>query len=246
VARLPVPTRADASSWRVESVAVLDERAINVGGVPARVYQPAEARGLLLLGHRGTLSKDDSRCIELARRYAAGTGLAVVCIDAPAHGERSPNTGDPREDFEAVVAMATGPQDVTVPDWQSVCDELRTIGEPLAYVGFSMGAMMGIPVAASLRTIGAAVFWAAGLPPASPANGQPSSFIDAAARLGHSEVLMVNTTDDAIFPSDAAFDLFRAITARQKRLSFWPGDHDTEPDEALDMSIAFVNRYTSE
>jgi dienelactone hydrolase len=224
---------------------VLDERAINVGGVPARVYQPRETGGLLLLGHRGTKSKDDSRCIELARRYASGTGLTVVCIDAPAHGERSPNTGDPKEDFEVLVAMATGPQDVTVPDWQSVCEELRTIGEPLAYVGFSMGSMMGLPVVASLPTVKAAVFWAAGLPPASPAGAQPNSFVDAAARLGHSEVLMVNTTEDAIFPSDKALDLFRAITARQKRLLFWPGDHDTEPDEAIGMSIAFVNRYTS-
>jgi pimeloyl-ACP methyl ester carboxylesterase len=224
---------------------VLDERAINVGGVPARVYEPPEARGLLLLGHRGTLSKDDSRCIELARRYAEGTGLAVVCIDAPAHGERSPNTGDPRKDFEVLVALATGPQDVTVPDWQSVCAELRTIGDPLAYVGFSMGAMMGVAVAASLRSVKAAVFWAAGLPPASPVKGQPSSFLEAAARLGHSEVLMVNTTEDATFSTDAAFGLFRAITARQKRLLFWPGDHDNEPDEALEISTAFINRYTS-
>jgi dienelactone hydrolase len=182
--------------------------------------------------------------VELARRYADETGLAVVCIDAPAHGDRSPNTGDPKRDLQAVIATATGPQDVTVSDWLLVCAELRTIGEPVAYVGFSMGAMMGVAVTASLPTVKAAVFWAAGLPPEPLVEGRPSTFLEAAARLGHSQVLMVNTTEDQTFSSDAAFGLFRAITARQKRLLFWPGDHDTEPEEAVDMSTAFINRHT--
>lgn len=57
-------------------------------GVPARLYDPGGAKGLLLIGHGGGRSKDTERVVDLCRRYAAGTGLATLCIDAVDHGER--------------------------------------------------------------------------------------------------------------------------------------------------------------
>jgi hypothetical protein len=42
------------------------------------------------MGHGGGHSKDGPRFMQLARHYAAATGLAVVCIDAVDHGERRP------------------------------------------------------------------------------------------------------------------------------------------------------------
>jgi acetyl esterase/lipase len=68
-----------------------EESRIEPGGIPARVYDPGGARGLLLLGHGGgTPGKDSERFIQLCRRFAEGTGLVVVCIDAVDHGERQP------------------------------------------------------------------------------------------------------------------------------------------------------------
>jgi hypothetical protein len=69
---------------------VLAEERIETRGIPARLYLPSGAAGLLLLGHGGEKSKDSDRFVALSRLYAESTGLAVVCIDAVDHGERKP------------------------------------------------------------------------------------------------------------------------------------------------------------
>lgn len=68
------------------------EERVEPGGIPARLYDPGGARGLLLFGHGGGYSKNAGRFVRLCRRYAEGTGLSVVCIDAVDHGERRPST----------------------------------------------------------------------------------------------------------------------------------------------------------
>jgi hypothetical protein len=69
--------------------AVLEERIEN-DGIPAKLYRPLGAEGLLLLGHGGAKSKDSDRFVSLSRVFAERTGLAVVCIDTVDHGERGP------------------------------------------------------------------------------------------------------------------------------------------------------------
>lgn len=223
------------------------EERILTAGVPAKVYRPAGASGLLLLGHRGTQGKDHPRFVELGRRLAEGTGLAVVCIDAPAHGERGPATGDPDKDLEIVVSTVTGPQDVTVADWRSVSSELSAIGPPLAYMGFSMGAMMGIAVVAAIESIRAAVLWVAGLPPSPPGDqpAGPNAFVAAAEAAGRAEILMINMREDDLFGPAQATALFDLIGGRRKRMMLWPGGHDTEPEEAVDLSVQFIARHAA-
>src|SRR5437868_15282396 len=65
------------------------EERIENDGIPAKLYDPGDAPGLLLLGHGGGSSKDEERFVALGRQYADETGLAVVCIDAVGHGERA-------------------------------------------------------------------------------------------------------------------------------------------------------------
>lgn len=223
----------------------LQEARIEVGGVPARLYRPDGASGLILLGHRGTQGKDHPRFVELGRLYARGTGLAVACIDAPAHGERSPATGDPDKDFEIVVSTVTGPQDITVPDWQAVAGELTSIGPPRAYVGFSMGAMLGLAVIAAFPSIAAGVLWVAGLPPAPavPQPAEPNAFVAGAQASGRAQILMVNMAGDELMGPREALGLFELIGGERKRLVFYPGDHGTEPEEAMQLSIEFLSRH---
>lgn len=219
----------------------MNEERIEPGGVPARVYLPETAKGLLLLGHRGTQSKDHPRFVELGRRFASETGLGVVCIDAPSHGERAPSSGDTNKDLAEIVGTIGGPQDITVPDWSAVCDELRSVGPPLAYVGFSMGAMMGIAVIAALESIVCGVLWVAGLPRPDPTAEQSAqTFTDNARAAGRADVLMVNMTDDEMMGPNKALRLFGAIGGSRKQLHFHPGDHGTEPEEALETSIRFI------
>jgi hypothetical protein len=65
------------------------EERVESNGIPARLYDPGDASGLLLFGHGGAHSKDSERFVRLSRMYAEHTGLAVVCIDAVDHGKPS-------------------------------------------------------------------------------------------------------------------------------------------------------------
>ena len=136
------------------------EERVEIGGVPGRVYMHADARGLLLLGHGGGHSKDAERFVDLSRHYARRTGLAVVCIDAVDHGERKPAAAGP----EIPPRWHSNAMGQMVDDWQRTVAGLSSIGPALAYVGFSMGAIFGVPTVAAIRSITAAVFVVGGIP----------------------------------------------------------------------------------
>src|SRR5690606_38927200 len=112
-----------------------------VGDIPMQLYRPAGAEAVLLFGHGGGHSKDSPRFVRLARRFANETGLAVACIDAVDHGERrtlATGGGIP-------AGWHSGALDRMVNDWKSVATAFEAIGPAIAYVGFSMGVIFGIP-----------------------------------------------------------------------------------------------------
>ena len=82
VVREPPPV-----AWRGEQIdpaaldlitlpAVLEER-IEINGIPAKLYRPTGAQGILLLGHGGAKSKDSDRFVSLSRLYAGSRGVAL-------------------------------------------------------------------------------------------------------------------------------------------------------------------------
>ena len=218
------------------------EQRIDTGGVPAKLYDPGGASGLLLFGHGGEHSKDSERYVRLCQRYADQTGLAVVCIDAVDHGERMPmgvNAGlPPRWHSTATEQM--------VADWQRTAEGLASIGPALAYVGFSMGMIFGAPTVASTASIKAAVFVVGGIPTERWIDDPPlrATLLDAASKLARPQVLMLNMTQDQLFRSEDAHLFFDAIPGRRKRLMFWEGDHDDCPVEVIRHSVGFINEHT--
>ena len=129
-----------------------------------------------------------------------------------------------------------------VADWQTVAFGLARIGPPVAYVGFSMGAIFGIPTVAAMPSIQAAVFVAGGIPTGGGIDDEPLRplLISEAGRLSHPNILMLNKTGDSIFAMDDCSLLFDAIPGDRKRLAFSEGEHDDWPDELIDDSISFV------
>lgn len=220
------------------------ERTLDSGGVPTRVFEGA-SDDLLLFGHRGTLSKDDKWSVQWCRTLAEHVGLTVVAADAPNHGARAPQSGDPEADRRAVEQAVIAGGEQAARDWSSVIASLD-LGPAVAYVGFSMGAMHGTIVAAALPTLRAAVFGMAGVPTfaldAVRGSGSDTPHMAAARRLHQCEVLMVNTTGDDLFSVDGALTLFDAFPTGRKRLMLWEGDHSTEPPDMLEI-VGFVNRY---
>jgi pimeloyl-ACP methyl ester carboxylesterase len=218
---------------------VLAEERIETDGIPGRLYVPGGAEGLLLLGHGGGKSKDSDRFVKLSRLYAASTGLAVVCIDAVDHGERKPVAVQdqlPAEWHSNAVGQM-------VDDWAATASALSRIGPPLAYVGFSMGSIFGVPVVESQTSIKVAVFVVGGVPSTGWIRDPllRPLLLSAASKLNHSHVLMVNKTQDELFPIEGVQDLFNAIPGPDKRLMFWEGAHDDWPSEAIDETIALIN-----
>lgn len=217
---------------------VYEERIEN-GGVPARLFRPEGATGLLLLGHGGGYSKDGSRFVRLCRRYAEATGLAVVCIDAVAHGERQVEDAIPGS-LPRQWHSTNSPQ--MVRDWQTTVQALSDIGPPLAYVGFSMGALFGFPTVAAMPSIKAAVFVVSGYPDGGGIDDEPLKDLlsESATRLQHASMLMLNTTSDHIFPIEGVHQLFDATRAADKQLSFWEGEHNDWSDDMIAASESFI------
>jgi dienelactone hydrolase len=218
------------------------EERIETDEIPARVYDPGQATALLLLGHGGSHGKDIERFVNLSRRYAEATGLAVVCIDAVDHGERKPPGADanvPRGwHSNAVERMAN--------DWRITADALSSIGPPIAYVGFSMGVIFGVPAVAAIPSIRAAVFAVGGIPAGGGIDDPrlASVLLDAASKLDKTEVLMLNKNRDEVFPTDGTHALFDRIPGSKKRLMFWEGSHDDWPPEMITQSVNFITDHT--
>ena len=217
------------------------EERLEPGGVPTRLYDPGGAQGLLLLGHGGAHGKDSERFVGLCRRYAAETGLAVVCIDAVDHGERRPagplEPGLPAGWHSRAVPRMVG-------DWQRVSAALGSVGPALAYVGFSMGSIFGVPIVAALPSVRVAVFVVGGVP-ADDWVDDPALeglILDAAARLSGPEVLMLNMSRDEIIPTHGSLALFNAVPGPRKRLVFWDGHHDDWSIEAIGDTIGFISK----
>jgi pimeloyl-ACP methyl ester carboxylesterase len=212
---------------------------LEIEGIPARIYEPDGADGLLLLGHGGQGSKDEERFVALGRQYATETGLAVVCIDITGHGERQVASA-PSPTPDTIMPWILAKTEQTVADWKATAKALSSIGPPIAYVGFSMGMLLGAPTVIAIPEIKAAVFGVGGVPTAMDGG---SAVLDYAPPLGDRQVLMLNMTLDTIFSPKGALEFFGAIPGRRKRIMFWEGDHSGLPSEAIRHSIDFVNRY---
>jgi pimeloyl-ACP methyl ester carboxylesterase len=219
------------------------EERVEIDGIPGKLYMNSDALGLLLLGHGGGASKDADRFVNLSRQYAERTGLAVVCIDAVDHGERKRAAVSP----EIPRRWHSNAIDQMVNDWQRTVAALSSIGPALAYVGFSMGAIFGVPIVAAMPSITAAVFVVGGIPAGGGIDDPPlrTVLLDAASRLDGAEVLMLNKRDDEIFPVEGTEALFKAIPRNNKRLMFWEGIHDDWPPDLIRESVTFISQHAA-
>ncbi len=218
------------------------EERIEIDGIPAKLYATAAADALLLVGHGGGHSKDGRRFVDLSRHYAEQTGLAVVCIDAVDHGERKPPTSGPgiaREWHSKTINQMAD-------DWLRTAEALSSIGPAVACVGFSMGAIFGLPTVAAMPSMKAAVFVVGGIPTGGGIDDVPLGpvLLSAASHLEHVPVLMLNKTDDEYFSTEGTQSVFEAIPGNRKRLMFWEGNHDDWPTELIDESVTFITHHT--
>lgn len=238
-----------------------------MGRVPGLLYMPSRhgvELPVVLLGHGGGSGKDDPRWQETGRFLAATATVAVLCIDAPFHGERAFQDGAGTDTGRAVRRALADPGTAlnVAADWRAALGHLRGLDvdlDRLGYFGFSMGTMLGVPVCAELD-VRAAVFAGGGvfdpsvvtrfITETDPARidqevkqfeTRSRLLLDAASRLGKTEILQIIMLDDEVFTVGGMLELFAAFNG-PKRIAAWPGGHDALPREALEFAAWFLSR----
>jgi hypothetical protein len=68
--------------------------------------------------------------------------------------------------------------------------------------------------------------------------------LTAARSLRSQRVLMINKSDDQLFPVPEVHEVFGALATPHRQLIFWPGTHDDWPSDAIRLSIDWLNSAT--
>ena len=210
--------------------------------VPAVVWRPVgEVSGVVLALHGGSGHKTSPAILAIAS-ICLGQGLAVLAIDGPVHGDRSPDGGlDPvqaktrfREAWRAGTGRLTVAEDMTAA-LDSLQAEPSLASLPVGYVGVSMGTAFGIPFLATDKRIQVAAIglWSTTYP--------ASEHLTGYARQISCPLWFTQQWDDEAFDRAATQDLFDAIGSADKRLVAYPGGHRELEGERLQDAIRFVS-----
>jgi dienelactone hydrolase len=228
------------------------EQLFTLGELPGVLWTPAGAasrRPVILLGHGGGEHKKAPGIVDLARRFVAECGFAVVAVDVPSHGDRPQDEDYGRiaaqnqaraeagaelapliAEFQALVARQT------IPEWRAVLDavqELDHVGTgPVGYRGVSLGCGLGVPFVAAEPRVRAAVL---GL-------GGALASAEAAARITVPVEFLVQWDDERV-PRAQSLALFDAFASAEKTLHANPGQHGELPAFELDSTVRFFARH---
>jgi len=243
--------------------------------VPAILLTPEGATGprpAILIGHGAGGDKEAEPFPAIGRLFVRRCGWASVNIDGPIHGERRPpGLDDPVQHFAEVRKLLGRREtyEAMAADWRGVVDalgELEDVGnQRVAYIGFSMGTVLGVPAVAAEPRIECAVFCIGGVARAGGAEAlvrnlggdagklpvqeveaatpaRNNFLLQSAARIGQRQVLMLNQSEDEAFSREGAFQLYDALTG-PKRIFFYPGQHVQMPPESMNQAVLFFREH---
>jgi dienelactone hydrolase len=219
--------------------------------VPTTLWLPAEGTGpwpAVLVGHGAGGHKEAPIVLRAARELTA-LRCAVVSIDLPFHGDRTPpdEVGlSPAErrsrlglnGWRERNALATTE---AVADWRTALDAAQARPEvsdgPAGYFGLSLGTRSGLPLTAAEERIVAAALGLFGYSAEAGPTGVPE-----AARAVTVPVLFLLQWDDELYPRDGGLTLFDLLASARKTLHANPGRHLDLPAAEITAALEFVAR----
>src|SRR5580692_4061887 len=232
----------------------VSERHFTLDDIPGVLWSPPgppDGRPVILLIHGGGQHKTAPAVLGRVGRVTA-RGFAAVALDAPGAGDR-PKTprdeqfaaglrrrmaagepvGDEVAEYNAEVAARA------VPEWRAVLAALAADGQvagdaPAGVWGVSLGAAIGVPLAAAEPRIEAAVLGLA----------SHDTLVKAAAQVTV-PVQFLLQWDDQLVQRDEALALFDAFASPAKTLHANPGPHAAVPAFEWDSAAEFLARHLS-
>jgi dienelactone hydrolase len=203
-----------------------------------------------LLGGHGLYGSKDAPYLKGAARRWTKDAVQTIIPDLPFHGDRTVDGMAPEQAMTPhAVQRAMGDFSRTV---DFVKSRPQTAALPLAFVGFSMSTMLGVPFVAADDRIDASAFVVGGSQMETVFNNDPQmpepikeqlAALDPATYAGGTHgrpVLMMNAHQDEAFSRKSAMDLFDAFGS-PKMLTFFEGTHVVWPHPKLvyDRLLAF-------
>lgn len=232
----------------------VSEHHFTLDDIPGVFWSPPgspDGRPVILLIHGGGQHKTAPAMLGRVGQVTA-RGFAAVSLDAPGAGDRTKTPRDEQFVAELRQRMAAGEpvgHEVAkynaevavraVPEWRAVLTALRAdgqvAGDALVGVwGMSLGAAIGVPLAAAEPRIKAAVLGLA----------SHDTLVEAAAQVTV-PVQFLLQWDDQLVPRDEALALFDAFASPAKTLHANPGPHAAVPAFEWDSAAEFLARHLS-
>jgi len=226
------------------------EREFTLGEIPGILWTPESMPApapLILLGHPGGLAKMYDRLAARAR-HSAAAGFATATIELPGTGDRprsadadqartdlhrALSTGKPIDEIVDRLVLPLAAQ--SVPEWQATLDELLTLPEIDAPIGFAGGVLaIAIRLAVVDPRIKAALLFAGSF--------VPRAMFDEARRLTIPLHVLLQWDDEGN-NRQQSLDLFDAFGSKEKTLHANLGGHTGVPQFEADASIHFFTRH---
>tara|TARA_R110002072_G_scaffold113986_2_gene243839 strand:+ start:7592 stop:8314 length:723 start_codon:yes stop_codon:yes gene_type:complete len=213
-----------------------DRRVTGAVWIPAN---PTPNAALICFGHGASGTRYQEPICDLANRFSKA-GYPCLSIDGPVHGLRQVGDGA-RGAFFPEFQREDSIKDMVV-DWQQSIEAVNSLEEidsaGIAYFGWSMGSIYGIPLVAARKDVKVTALGLIGVSNHFP-HGE--TILAAAAKV-HCPVTFQMQLEDELFDREGYLRVFDAFATKDKRIHANPGLHPEVPAEEIDFSFQFISK----